>query len=86
MSRAWDEKKVEVNELRLDTWKAALIEAKGVISHAARAVGINRSYATKLNRKYALTEFAAELRSAAGARTLRSGARAGTVGLGRPSK
>jgi hypothetical protein len=64
----------------------ALQEAKGNVSIAASKLGFHRSHVNRLLDKYGLRAFAAGLRSAAGARELRSGPRAGTVGLGRPSK
>ncbi len=64
----------------------ALREAKGNVSIAAGKLGFHRSHVNRLLDKYALRAFAASLRAQAGAKTLRSGARAGTTGLGRPSK
>jgi predicted outer membrane protein len=70
--------------------KAALEEALqaagGNVSIAAAKLGLARSYMTKLVKKYGLREIAAQLRRERGARELQSGPRAGTVGLGRPSK
>ena len=64
----------------------ALRGAKGSVSIAAGTLGLARVYLHRLLKKYALVDFAAGLRKEAGARELRSGPRAGTVGLGRPSK
>jgi len=70
--------------------KAALEEALratgGNVSIAAETLGFSRQHMTKLVKKYGLVEIAAELRLSRGARQLQSGPRAGTVGLGRPSK
>lgn len=64
----------------------ALREAKGNVSIASTKLGFARSHMNRLLNKYGLRAFAAKLRAAAGAGTLRSGARAGITGLGRPSK
>jgi len=57
----------------------ALRETKGVVSIAARKLGFARSHMNRLLDKYELRAWAADLRSAAGAGTLRSG---GVVGAG----
>lgn len=73
------------DEVQLETWRAALEAQHGNISRAANEVGIARSHAMRLMKKYALTEFAARLREASGASRVRSGDRKGVV-LGRPRK
>jgi len=78
--RAWD---VPVDEIKTDTLKAALVEASGIITHAATALGVSRQHVTKLMRRYDLVEFAAKLRVESGAMNPSSGARPGAA-LGRP--
>lgn len=72
-----------VTEIKLGTWRDALVAAAGNISSAARAVGIHRSYGMALMKKFDLTAFAAELRANAGGVKVRHGERKGVV-TGRP--
>lgn len=64
---AADKAQAAADEMRLEAWKAALVAANGNITGAAKAVGIARSHAMRLNERFALTEFAAGLRLARGA-------------------
>lgn len=75
----------KANEVRVEDWKSALTKTAGNISAAAKEVKIARSHGTRLNKKFALVEFAAELRLKAGAARVRGGERKGTV-TGRPRK
>ncbi|MES2179807.1 MAG: hypothetical protein V4550_18245 [Gemmatimonadota bacterium] len=77
--------KIAVNEVRLETWRAALVAAAGNITRAAMAVGIGHAWATKLNTKFELKEFAAKLRLEAGGTRTVAGERKGVV-AGRPRK
>lgn len=72
------------NEVQLETWRGALTASKGSVTLAAEAVGISRSQATRLNKKYGLGEFAAQLRLENGS-TRAGGGRKGVV-TGRPRK
>lgn len=63
MAHPWD---VASDEIKLTTWRAALLACKGNITHAAAQLGINRSHATRLMNKYGLHEYAAQLRLADG--------------------
>lgn len=63
MTRPWN---IAATEVQLASWREALVEHNGNISHAATAIGISRAHATRLMKKYALMEFAAELRRGAG--------------------
>jgi hypothetical protein len=76
----------DVEQVKLDQWRAALEIANGNITRAAVVVKISRGHATKLMRRFKLSAFAAELRVKAGAGTrVRGGERAGVV-TGRPHK
>jgi len=73
------------NEVQLATWREALVASHGNIKRAAEAIGIARSHATTLTRKFGLVEFAAQLRLAHGAARTVDGERKGVV-TGRPRK
>ena len=51
-----------VSEVRESTWRAALEEAHGCITHAAYTIGIHRSHGMRLTKEYELTEYARLLR------------------------
>jgi hypothetical protein len=72
-----------VVEIKLGTWRDALVKAEGNITVAAVAARISRSYATVLMKKFDLVDFAAELRAKAGGVKVRGGERKGVV-TGRP--
>ena len=57
-----------VDESRREAWREALTEAKGNISHAARAMRWSRSYGMALTCAYDLSEWARRLRLASGAK------------------
>jgi hypothetical protein len=81
--RPWN---VVSDEIQFATWRAALVDAGGNVTRAAGIAGVARSHATRLNKKFALGEFAAELRiRCAGAVRVLGGERRGSV-LGRPRK
>lgn len=82
MPHPWD---VASDEIKLTTWRAALVAAKGNITHAAAAVGINRSHATRLMTRYGLHEYAAQLRLAVGYARVVDGKSKGLV-TGRPPR
>lgn len=73
------------DEVQLASWREALEAQHGNISRAADVIGVSRSHAMRLMKKYALTEFAAKLREEFGSARVRSGERKGVV-LGRPRK
>ncbi|HET6959528.1 MAG TPA: hypothetical protein VFI56_23205 [Vicinamibacterales bacterium] len=76
----------DVEKVKLEQWRAALVAAGGNITHAAKATEISRAYATVLMKRFDLIEFAAQLRARAGAGALvRGGERQGVV-TGRPRK
>lgn len=82
-STAWS---AGVDEIKLGTWRDALVRANGNITRAAIAVKISRSYATVLMKRFDLVTFAAELRAATGSGVkVRGGERRGVV-TGRPKK
>ncbi len=80
MTRPW---KTASDEVQLATWREALTEHDGNISRAATAISISRAHATRLMKKFALVEFAADLRMKAGMLPATSGERKGVV-AGRP--
>lgn len=50
------------NETRESTWRKALENAHGNITHAAEAIGIHRVQASRLTKQLGLAGFAKELR------------------------
>lgn len=79
----WD---VAAKEVQLSALQDALSKSHGNISQAAKTVGISRSHAMRLVKKYELTEFAAKLRLKHGIGSkVQGGERTGVV-LGRPRK